>query len=1118
VADKNYPDDGMFRSPLFVLLYMVMKQIQMDSARRRSRSLSSGNFRMVTFFAIVILSLLSFKSNGQTLEELNNKVFENYRKEDYKAALKYAEQLVTRAKTELGETEVYTSLVNNLALLYFKTENYESAKTTYIYVMDKQSVGLTLSQADFIVALNNLAVSCKKTYDYENAILYYSLLSEAFKKTGGEDSREYLDCLGEIAYVYRVSGDYENAKAYYLHLLEVYKANSQTDGNYAIALMNLGILYDDMDDYARSLDYYLQAAEVRKTQISETDADYAQLLNNLAFLYFHMGNYAKAEETYLKSMQIRKEVLGEDHYLYASSLNNLAGLYQAMAQYEKAATFFKQALEIRRNTLGENHLLYAGSLNNLAKLYYDIGDYEKAIPTYMKALASYRAIVGENHPDIANLLNNIANLYQDAGGEKQQAESYFLEAIRIQQRVYGSHNLQYVTYLGNLGSLYQTMGDYAKAEKLMLEVLGVRDTLLGKEHPDYALSLNNLGTLYHEWGNPSKAKEYYTTALTIRKKALGNQHPLYVSTLLNLACLASEMKEYRKADTLFRESKNIILNNLKRNFAFLSESEKEKYVATINFQFDLLKNFYLTYRKINPSIAADAYDIELATKGMIRNTGMQMRKTILQSGNTEALQLYDAWVSARAVLAKQYSLPSGKRTFDTEALEDTANALEKKLEVLSASYQRSKDLVTVSWKDVQARLGPMDIAIEFSSIHLNDGKKWIDSTVYVALVLRKTDAAPKMIPLCAASQLSALLNKGKESDGSFISGLYRGSELLTEAAEVANGKKLYTLLWKPLDSLLMKGNNVYFAPAGTFHQLAFAAIPYDAKSLLSDRYVLEQLSTSAMLVRGSGFPSSPPGSMVVYGGITYDVDDHELLAAASKEKATDSYVSRSAAPGGNKNTWSYLPGTLAEARKIQAIALEKKIDVKLFSGTGAVEESFKNTSGNKAPRVIHIATHGFFFANPLPDTGAIGDGGSYHSSEDPLNRAGILFAGASKAWNGEALEGIEDGILTAYEAANITLTNTQLVTLSACETGLGEIKGSEGVYGLQRAFKMAGAEYLLMSLWKVPDAETAEYMLEFYSEWFSGRSIPDAFHGAQNYMKIKYPKEPYKWAAFVLVK
>ncbi len=206
------------------------------------------------------------------------------------------------------------------------------------------------------------------------------------------------------------------------------------------------------------------------------------------------------------------------------------------------------------------------------------------------------------------------------------------------------------------------------------------------------------------------------------------------------------------------------------------------------------------------------------------------------------------------------------------------------------------------------------------------------------------------------------------------------------------------------------------------------------------------------------------------------------------------------------------------------MAKQKNVSAQLFSGINAIEEQFKNLGGKNSPRIVHIATHGFFFPDPQKEIRSdfmleIDRSIPFRASDNPLNRAGLLFAGANRGWQGDTTsDEIDDGILTAYEATNVILGNTQLVVLSACETGLGEIKGSEGVFGLQRAFKAADAEYLMMSLWKVPDKETAEFMEYFYAKLFEGKPISDAFEDTQRYMRNKYPNEPYKWAGFVLVK
>jgi CHAT domain-containing protein len=195
----------------------------------------------------------------------------------------------------------------------------------------------------------------------------------------------------------------------------------------------------------------------------------------------------------------------------------------------------------------------------------------------------------------------------------------------------------------------------------------------------------------------------------------------------------------------------------------------------------------------------------------------------------------------------------------------------------------------------------------------------------------------------------------------------------------------------------------------------------------------------------------------------------------------------------------------------------------VLAGDSATEESFKALKGKNSPGIIHIATHGLFFPEPSKkiknDSSGIAEYENVFSqSNNPLLRSAILFAGANNFWKGKPIEGIDDGILTAYEVSNEFLPATRLVVLSACETGLGDIQGTEGVYGLQRAFKMAGVQYLLMSLWQVPDNETAEFMQAFYQHLFDHYSIENAFHHAQTLMKNKYRQDPFKWAAWILVR
>jgi len=399
--------------------------------------------------------------------------------------------------------------------------------------------------------------------------------------------------------------------------------------------------------------------------------------------------------------------------------------------------------------------------------------------------------------------------------------------------------------------------------------------------------------------------------------------------------------------------------------------------------------------------------------------------------------------------------------------------------------------------------------------------------LYAAILLKQDDIHPTIIPLFEGMQLDSVLQRGRGSDINFINDLY--SRVKDDQLSKGKGQQLYDLIWKPLEKYLESIQTVYYSPSGRLHQLAFAAIPYGETEFLSDRYGLHQLSSTVQVT--IEHKESPIQNMVLFGGIEYDADLDKMQGAADQYKQSiERPPLQPGNPAGKENnrsgSWMYLDGTLTEVEKIKKLAEDKGIISVIITGNNAIEESIKNLSGNSSPEAIHIATHGFFFPDVKKDFDKISSIATEESasqvfklSDNPLMRSGLAFAGANHTWTGEEITSdLDDGILTAYEVSNMYLPNTELIVLSACETGLGEIKGSEGVYGLQRSFRVAGADYLLMSLWQIPDYQTSELMNHFYTEWFSGKSIRESLKLAQDFMKNKYPLQPYMWAAFVLVR
>ena len=297
------------------------------------------------------------------------------------------------------------------------------------------------------------------------------------------------------------------------------------------------------------------------------------------------------------------------------------------------------------------------------------------------------------------------------------------------------------------------------------------------------------------------------------------------------------------------------------------------------------------------------------------------------------------------------------------------------------------------------------------------------------------------------------------------------------------------------------------------YKISFAALAVSSTQVLSDVYELQQLNSTALLINTANNVLTVKDSLFLYGGIRYQADSAELAAAVLKySNRPVEFLPAVARP--SPLHYNYLPGTLAEVDSVAYAAGRAGFYSEALTGSSAVEESIGRLDNGGSPAVLHIATHGFF--NPANQVKGLDK--LNVSAIDPLRNSGLLFAGAQDRLDGKILASHQDGILTALEISTMHLPHTRLVVLSACETGLGVVQGSEGVYGLQRAFKMAGAGYLLMSLWDVGDWETAQFMKLFYGQLFEQRPIEQAFLWAQQKMKNSYRLSPEKWAAWILVR
>lgn len=423
------------------------------------------------------------------------------------------------------------------------------------------------------------------------------------------------------------------------------------------------------------------------------------------------------------------------------------------------------------------------------------------------------------------------------------------------------------------------------------------------------------------------------------------------------------------------------------------------------------------------------------------------------------------------------------------------------------------------WHQVRDALTDNDIAIEF--IVSRDYRKDLKATLeqkpyhkerYFAIILKKGYENPKIVELADYNTIGVLLeNTNKIRYDRFINQTYKNGN-----PNINRGDKIYEVLIKPLENELEGVKTIYYSPIGYLNEIAFEALGHDNTPLIDRFNLVRMSSTREILNVKKGLKSKELNRATLYGGIKYSAEKSELIEEASTYNDGNSKSNIELAM---RSGWNYLPGTKVEADSIKVICSNKKIKTSILSEQKANEESFKALSG-VSPNLIHLATHGFYVSDNkeiknnkfFQRLGVLDD-----NYQNALLRSGMLFAGANNTWlNDTPIEGIEDGILTAAEVANLDLSNTQLVTLSACETGLGHFVGNEGVFGLQRGFKIAGVQTIVMSLWKVPDLVTSLFMECFYNRWLNGEEIHSAFQNAKREIKEKYPN-PHQWAGFVML-
>ncbi|WP_020607210.1 CHAT domain-containing protein [Spirosoma spitsbergense] len=929
--------------------------------------------------------------------------------------------------------------------------------------------------------------------------------------------------------------------AYELSLLSQQQAEREfgkTHANYGVSRSTTGQLLQELGDYKQAESLMKEGIYIIEHSNTPDIDDYSYAVTILGGLYTALNRMPESFSYLEKALRIRERLNGKESQKYAETLTLLAVTHLAVGQYEQAITEMQKVLVIRERIYGKEAEPYAEAVGNLASIYIDIDDYIQAEPLLETALSIREKTVGKDNVHYWYSLNNLIALKSRMGDYDQSI--VLANDLLARMNKADQQDGLYVSTLGLLSGNYVSTKQYQRADSAYRVNLALVEGLVGKNHIRYSDNLRGLAEVVEQTGRFPEAESLYREAITACQVSIGVETDQYVDCSIQLAELLARSKKYTEADSIYKALKSLservlgtysfgysaVLNGqlmsyrlqnkatkaivllseanqlntdvLIRQLPYWSTRQREKYL--LKHQPDSWENLSVAADFSGQSgVAGILYEQSLQLKNLLLTQHLGLEQTVRATGNQALLTLFDSLRTIQNSIASQYTLPVAQRK-NLDSLEARAETLEKDLARQSAPFRAAQRALQTRWQDVRDDLKPTEAAVEFVSFPYHNGLRQIDSVRYMALVLRPGDTAPQVVPLLAdETPLRRLL--ARKSGVQVGAALYatRGSELDTD--QLTKGDSLYQLIWQPLDTLLTNAKTVYLSPSGLLHQVAFAALPYSASKgsqYLADRYQLRQVGSTRQVTTPTLADDTYRSitSATLYGGIQYD--------------------SAGVVPAPNPpGAWPFLPGTQHEVTQIGQLIGPKAAQ---RTGSVATEADFKTQSG-KSPSVLHVATHGFAFPDPLVSrTDSLTDqgGAAFRQIANPLFRTGLLMAGANRAWlGGRPAPGEDDGILTAYEVANLNLSNTKLVVLSACETALGDIRGSEGVFGLQRAFKMAGSGYLLTSLWPVSDQTTSDLMAQFYQNWKRYKTIRLAYEKTQQQMRHKYP--PSVWAAFVLI-
>ncbi|MGH9838206.1 MAG: CHAT domain-containing protein [Blastocatellia bacterium] len=839
-----------------------------------------------------------------------------------------------------------------------------------------------------------------------------------------------------------------------------------------------------LEKNARAGRYEVKIKELRKTTEEERDLTQVTLLTtnslpNLAELYTSKGDLAKFEGNWRSTIAFLEKMFGLEHPYTTAQMMRLAEFYRYTVGYEKAESLLRRSLEIREKAYGLRHSETAFPLDRLGGLYRDKGDYEQAEPLLRRAFEIRERVFGAEHLYTAFSLNALAELYH-AKGDLSHAERMFRRALEIKEKALGLEHQETTRSIHCLATLYLDKGDYEQAETLFRRVLTNREKTLATEHPDTVSAENSLALLYCYKGDYAQA--------------------------VQLASLASAAREKHVAAILLTGS----------------EYQKRLYLDKLSEETNFAISLHVRSAPADSQAGRLALTVILQRKGRALDAMSDQLSALRRHISPQNRELFDELASVRTQLATlQFGSTGAKLAPEAlrsriDSLKTRERELEDKISRRSVEFHAQSQPITL--ETMQAAISAGTALVEFAVYRPVDVKTPKGGPAqYVAYALT-SQGEPRYVELGE----TATIDKAVEDLREALSCPQKRDCTIVLDEVIKRARKLDGLVMQPVRKLLGDTKHILISPDGALNLIPFAALVDEQGEYLIKRYAITYLTSGRDLLRLQIARESKSVPLVVADPIFGEpaTKKQAMAQAAATAKSREQTINNNSDLDVHLRPFNKVAGAEDEARRLKRILPEATV----LTQHEATETSLKQTN---APHILHISTHGFF----LDDLAMTPENerrsrslrsGSVMASEavsagrtalleNPLLVSGLALAGANQRKSGD-----DDGILTALEVAGLDLWGTKLVTLSACDTGVGRVKNGEGVYGLRRALVLAGSESQVMSLWKVDGLATRDLMTDYYKKLIQKGGRGEALRQAQLEM-LKNPKRrhPFYWASFI---